>query len=151
MLAARREEGSIPPPRHGTHWTHCTPTPLHLTHRHTHAAPCHPWQEATQVAGSSTACLAVLRAGGILEVANVGDSGLRIVRGAELAFQTQVCPARGAWHCAVPRMPCAAPGMATTLHMSLPLEASRLWMQSRSYIVLTKELCLCRVPTRAAC
>lgn len=46
-------------------------------------------QENTRVEGSSTACVAVLRPGGVLEVANVGDSGLRVIRNGVFAFQTE--------------------------------------------------------------
>ncbi len=52
--------------------------------------PPHHGCHAPQVPGSSTACVAALRAGGLLEVASLGDSGLRVVRGGRVVFRSQV-------------------------------------------------------------
>eukprot|EP00798_Chlamydomonas_sp_ICE-L_P015914 gene15914-22048_t len=38
--------------------------------------------------GSCTVCLAVLRPTGVLDVANLGDAGVRVIRGTKLAFST---------------------------------------------------------------
>lgn len=46
-------------------------------------------QAATVLAGSATACVAVLKPGGLLEVANLGDSGLRVVRQGKVVFATE--------------------------------------------------------------
>lgn len=46
-------------------------------------------QASTQLAGSATACIAVLRPGGLLEVANLGDSGLRVIRQGRIVFSTE--------------------------------------------------------------
>lgn len=47
-------------------------------------------QEGAVILGSCTVCLAVLKPGGLLEVANVGDSGFRIIRGNEMVFASEV-------------------------------------------------------------
>ena len=47
-------------------------------------------QEGEVILGSATVCLAVLKPGGLLEVANVGDSGFRIIRGNEAVYASEV-------------------------------------------------------------
>ena len=47
-------------------------------------------QEGAVILCSCTVCLAVLKPGGLLEVANVGDSGFRIIRGNEMVFASEV-------------------------------------------------------------
>jgi len=54
-------------------------------------------QATTKLPGSSTACVARLRAGGKLEVVNVGDSGLRVVRGGKLVWASGV--QEHLWNC----------------------------------------------------
>ena len=53
-------------------------------------------QEGAVILGSSTICLGLMRPGGLLEMANVGDSGFRVVRGNETLFASEVgaasCP-----------------------------------------------------------
>ncbi|KAL3149189.1 hypothetical protein ABBQ32_002017 [Trebouxia sp. C0010 RCD-2024] len=46
-------------------------------------------QEGAVILGSSTICLGLLRPGGLLEMANVGDSGFRVVRGKETVFASE--------------------------------------------------------------
>ena len=51
------------------------------------------WQgeeEGAVILGSSTICVGLLRPGGLLEIANVGDSGFRVVRGKETVFASEV-------------------------------------------------------------
>ena len=47
-------------------------------------------QEGAVILGSSTICLGLMRPGGLLEMANVGDSGFRVVRGNETVFASEV-------------------------------------------------------------
>lgn len=47
-------------------------------------------QQQTHHAGSSTACVGTLHQDGVLRVANLGDSGLRVVRDGEVVFASQV-------------------------------------------------------------
>lgn len=47
-------------------------------------------QEGAPILGSSTICLGLLRPGGLLEMANVGDSGFRVIRGNETVFASEV-------------------------------------------------------------
>lgn len=47
-------------------------------------------QECTHHAGSSTACVGTLHPDGVLRVANLGDSGLRVVRDGQVVFASQV-------------------------------------------------------------
>ena len=47
-------------------------------------------QEGAVILGSSTICLGVMRPEGLLEMANVGDSGFRVVRGNETVFASEV-------------------------------------------------------------
>ena len=54
-------------------------------------------QATTKLPGSSTACLALLRPGGSLEVVNVGDSGLRVIRGGRVVWATRV--QEHSWNC----------------------------------------------------
>jgi serine/threonine protein phosphatase PrpC len=42
------------------------------------------------ILGSTTALLALLRPGNILEIANVGDSGFRLLRGGSITFSSTV-------------------------------------------------------------
>ncbi len=47
-------------------------------------------QEGAVILGSSTICLGLVRPGGLLEMANVGDSGFRVIRGDETVFASEV-------------------------------------------------------------
>ncbi len=47
-------------------------------------------QEGAVILGSSTICLGLVRPGGLLEMANVGDSGFRVIRGNETVFASEV-------------------------------------------------------------
>ena len=47
-------------------------------------------EEGAVILGSSTVCLGLLRPGGLLEVANVGDSGFRVIRDGETVFASEV-------------------------------------------------------------
>lgn len=47
-------------------------------------------KEGAVILGSSTICLGLVRPGGLLEMANVGDSGFRVIRGAETVFASEV-------------------------------------------------------------
>lgn len=50
------------------------------------------WQgqkEGAVILGSSTICLGLVRPGGLLEMANVGDSGFRVIRGDETVFASE--------------------------------------------------------------
>lgn len=47
-------------------------------------------KEGAVILGSSTICLGLMRPGGLLEMANVGDSGFRVIRGAETVFASEV-------------------------------------------------------------
>lgn len=44
----------------------------------------------TTLPGSSTVCVAVLRPAGSLEIINLGDCGVRVIRAGKCVFQTQV-------------------------------------------------------------
>ncbi|KAL0055128.1 hypothetical protein WJX82_007445 [Trebouxia sp. C0006] len=46
-------------------------------------------QEGAVILGSSTICLGLVRPGGLLEMANVGDSGFRVIRGDETVFASE--------------------------------------------------------------
>lgn len=46
--------------------------------------------QKTNACGSSTACVAVMRPNGCLQVANLGDSGLRVFRGTQCIFATKI-------------------------------------------------------------
>ncbi len=48
-------------------------------------------QDETHHAGSSTACVGVLHQDGVLRVANLGDSGIKVIRDGEIFFASQVC------------------------------------------------------------
>ena len=62
-------------------------------------------REGAVILGSSTICLGRVRPGGLLEMANVGDSGFRVIRGAETVFASEVgC------------LPCCIAGMRRRLH-----------------------------------
>ena len=57
-------------------------------------------QEGADILGSSTICLGLMRPGGLVEIANVGDSGFRILRGSEIVFASEVIALRQAClHC----------------------------------------------------
>jgi len=45
--------------------------------------------ERTKAPGSATACLAVVTPAGILEVVNLGDCGVRVIRGSQCVFSTE--------------------------------------------------------------
>lgn len=45
--------------------------------------------EQTKAPGSATACLAVVTPAGILEVVNLGDCGVRVIRGSQCVFSTE--------------------------------------------------------------
>ena len=62
------------------------------TYTHTYSS-----QASTKLPGSSTACVAQLRSGGTLEVVNLGDSGLRLVRAGCVEFATGV--QEHGWNC----------------------------------------------------
>lgn len=47
-------------------------------------------EEGEDILGSSTICLGVMRPGGVVEIANVGDSGFRVLRGSEIVFASEV-------------------------------------------------------------
>ncbi|DBA97377.1 TPA: hypothetical protein ACH3X1_015106 [Trebouxia sp. C0004] len=47
-------------------------------------------KEGAVILGSSTICLGLVRPGGLLEMANVGDSGFRVIRGDETVFASKV-------------------------------------------------------------
>ena len=47
-------------------------------------------QEGAVIQGSSTICLGLLRPGGVLEMANVGDSGFRVIRAGQTVFASEV-------------------------------------------------------------
>ena len=49
-------------------------------------------KEGAVILGSSTICLGLLRPGGLLEMANVGDSGFRVIRQGETVFASEVMP-----------------------------------------------------------
>ncbi len=52
-------------------------------------------QEGAVILGSSTICLGLVRPGGLLEMANVGDSGFRVIRGDETVFASEVSCLQG--------------------------------------------------------
>ncbi|KAI8463341.1 MAG: phosphatase 2C-like domain-containing protein [Monoraphidium minutum] len=54
-------------------------------------------QATTKLPGSSTALVAQLRPGGLLEVVSLGDSGLRLIRGGRVEWETPV--QEHAWNC----------------------------------------------------
>ena len=47
-------------------------------------------QEGAVILGSRTICLGPVRPGDLLEMANVGDSGFRVIRGDETVFASEV-------------------------------------------------------------
>lgn len=47
-------------------------------------------QNLTTMPGSSTVTLAFMREGGLLEVANVGDSGVRLLRRGRVVYASEV-------------------------------------------------------------
>lgn len=47
-------------------------------------------QYRTYLKGSSTVCLALMKPGRVVEIANVGDSGVRILRDGKVIFATEV-------------------------------------------------------------
>lgn len=61
-------------------------------------------QEGAVILGSSTICLGLLRPHGLLEIANVGDSGFRVVRGRETVFASEVSAAYLMQHHLAPRV-----------------------------------------------
>lgn len=54
-------------------------------------------QATTKLPGSSTACVAMLRPNGMLEVVNVGDSGIRLVRDGRVVWSTHI--QEHIWNC----------------------------------------------------
>lgn len=72
-----------------------------LTHKRTHCT----LQATTKLPGSATACLAALGPGGSLEVVNLGDSGLRLVRGGRVAWASLAQEHQ--WNC--PYQVCSIP------------------------------------------
>lgn len=56
-------------------------------------------QEGAAILGSSTICLGLVRPGGLLEMANVGDSGFRVIRGDETVFASEVRCLQGIMTC----------------------------------------------------
>ena len=47
-------------------------------------------EEGADILGSSTMCLGIMRPGGVVEIANLGDSGFRVLRGSEIVFSSEV-------------------------------------------------------------
>ena len=47
-------------------------------------------EEGADILGSSTMCLGIMRPGGVVEIANLGDSGFRVLRGSEIVFASEV-------------------------------------------------------------
>ncbi len=56
-------------------------------------------KEGAVILGSSTICLGLVRPGGLLEMANVGDSGFRVIRGDETVFASEVSCLQGIKTC----------------------------------------------------
>lgn len=46
--------------------------------------------EVAKSPGSATMCVAFVQPDGLLEVANLGDSGVRVIRGTKCVFSTEV-------------------------------------------------------------
>ena len=51
-------------------------------------------EEGADILGSSTMCLGIMRPGGVVEIANLGDSGFRVLRGSVMVFASEVCAQR---------------------------------------------------------
>lgn len=64
--------------------------PAPRSRRLAHDAPPSRPQYRTYLKGSSTVCLALMKPNKQLEIANVGDSGVRILRNGKVIFGTEV-------------------------------------------------------------
>lgn len=116
----------------------CRSASSHQPHTHANASPnARAPQASTKLPGSSTACVAQLRGGGRLEVVNLGDSGLRLVRDGRVAWSTEVqehvwnCPYQLSHPRVVPNTDTAADAAVDELEVSpgdvLVLGTDGLW------------------------
>lgn len=75
-------------------------------------------EEGEDILGSSTICVGVMRPGGVVEIANLGDSGFRVLRGSEIVFASEVCAVL-----------CFAVTLAPLLLVTLLVYGSLRWLQ----------------------